>query len=179
VEKMGKSLDNWIAISEPADEQFGKLMSIPDSAVGTYARLCTALHPRDVAALEAEVAAGGPAANRAKRRMAREVVTLYHGADAAREAEERFDAVFKRGELPGDVPETPLPEGDPIHLPAVLVTAGLAVSSSAARRDIDAGAVRVDGAQVRAGEYDLPRDNLVGRVLAVGKRRMTRLVDAR
>src|SRR6266568_4427336 len=78
VEKIGKSLDNYIAIDEPAAEQFGKLMSVPDSVVGTYARLCTALHPREVDALEADVAAGGGAANRAKRRMAQEVVALYH-----------------------------------------------------------------------------------------------------
>src|SRR6185437_2520693 len=80
VEKMGKSLGNYIAIDEPAAEQFGKLMSVPDSVVGMYARLCTALHPSEVDALEADVAAGGTRANEAKRRMAREVVTLYHGS---------------------------------------------------------------------------------------------------
>jgi tyrosyl-tRNA synthetase len=177
VEKMGKSLDNWIAISEPANEQFGKLMSIPDAVVGTYARLGTALHPREVAALEADVAGGGAAANQAKRRVAREIVTLYHGAEAARAAEARFDAVFKRGEVATDAPEQPLPEGDPLHLPAVLVGAGLAASTSAARRDIDAGAVRIDGAVVPARAYDLPRAELAGRVLASGKRRVARLVD--
>ena len=113
VEKMGKSLGNWIAITEPAGEQFGKLMSIPDGIVGLYARLCTTLHPREVEALEAEVAAGGAAANRAKRRVAREIVALYHGAAAAAEAEARFDAVFRRGEVPTDVPEHVLPAGRP------------------------------------------------------------------
>ena len=67
VEKMGKSLNNYVAIDEPAAEQFGKLMSIPDAVVGMYARLCTALHPRELDGLEADVAAGGGAANRAKR----------------------------------------------------------------------------------------------------------------
>jgi tyrosyl-tRNA synthetase len=178
VEKMGKSLGNYIAINEPAPEQFGKLMSIPDEVVGTYARLCTALHPREVEALEADVAAGGAAANRAKRHVAREVVALYHGPKAAEQAEERFDAIFKRHELPADVPERPLPEGDPVHLPAALVAAGLAASNSAARRDIDAGAVRIDGEPVPAGQYDVPRAALAGRVLASGKRRAARLVDA-
>lgn len=177
VEKMGKSLGNYIAISEPAAEQFGKLMSVPDPVVGLYARLCTALHPRDVDQLEADVAAGGVAANTAKRRMAREVVTLYHGAEEAQAAEDRFDAVHKRREVPQDVPEYPLPGSDPVHLPAVLVAAGLAASSSAARRDIDAGAVRIDGDQVAARSYDLPRAVLVGRVLASGKRRAARLVE--
>lgn len=177
VEKMGKSLGNFIGISEAPDQQFGKLMSIPDTVVGTYARLTTALHPREVDALEADVAAGGSAANQAKRRVAREVVALYHGPEAARGAEERFDAVFKRRELPQDVPAHELPAGDPVHLPAVLAGAGLVGSTSAARREIDAGAVRIDGEPVPARRYDLARDGLVGRVLAVGKRRAVRLVD--
>lgn len=177
VEKMGKSLNNYVAISEPAPEQFGKLMSIPDSVVGLYARLCTALHPREVDALEADVSAGGGAANQAKRRMAREVVALYHGAAEAQAAEQRFDAVFKRGEIPTDVPEHELPPGDPVHLPALLVAAGLAGSSSAARRDIDSGAVRIDGTPVAAKRYDVGRAELAGTVLASGKRRAVRLVE--
>ena len=152
-------------------------MSIPDGVVGMYARLCTALHPREVDALEADVAAGGAAANRAKRRMAREVVALYHGADAAQAAEERFDAVFRRGEIPQDVPEHALPAGDPIHLPAALVAAGLAASTSAARRDIDAGAVKIDGTPVPGRTYDLPRAALAGHVVSSGKRRAARFVD--
>jgi tyrosyl-tRNA synthetase len=176
VEKMGKSLGNYIAITEPPGEQFGKLMSIPDNVVGTYARLCTALHPREVDALEAQVAQGGTAANAAKRAMARAVVTLYHGADAAQAAEERFNAIFQRGEVPDDVPEVRLPDGDPVHLPAVLVAAGLAQSTSAARRDIDGGAVRVDGTPVPAKQYDMARADLAGRVVAAGKRRAARLI---
>jgi tyrosyl-tRNA synthetase len=176
VEKMGKSLNNYVAITEPASEQFGKLMSIPDSVVGMYARLATDLHPREVEALEEQVRAGGTAANRAKRAVARAVVALYHGADAARAAEERFDAIHKRHEVPEDAPEFDLPGGDPVHLPALLVAAGLASSTSAARRDIDGGAVRVDGVAVPARNYDLPRSALAGRVLAAGKRRAVRLV---
>jgi tyrosyl-tRNA synthetase len=176
IEKMGKSLGNYIAIGEPAAEQFGKLMSVPDSVVETYARLATALHPREVDALAAQVADGGTAANQAKRRMAREVVTLYHGADEAATAEERFDAIHKRREVPLDAPEYVLPDGDPLHLPALLVAAGLAASSSAARREIDAGAVRIDGVPVAAKQYDVPRAELIGRVLASGKRRVAQLV---
>jgi tyrosyl-tRNA synthetase len=178
VEKMGKSLDNYIAITEPAAEQFGKLMSVPDSVVGLYARLCTGLHPREVDALEAEVGRGGSAANQAKRQMARAVVALYHGAEEARAAEERFDAVFRRHEIPDDVAVHDVPPGDPVHLPALLVATGLASSASAARRDIDAGAVRVDGEPVPAGEYDQPRAAVLDRTLAVGKRRVVRLTGA-
>ena len=175
VEKMGKSLGNYIAIAEPAAEQFGKLMSIPDTVIGTYARLCTALHPREVDALEADAAAGGAAANRAKRTMARAVVALYHGDEAAAEAESRFDAVFKRHEVPQDVPEHPLPDGDPVHLPALLVASKLAASTSQARRDIDSGAIRIGGEQVPPRSYDVPRDRLAGAVLASGKRKLVRL----
>jgi tyrosyl-tRNA synthetase len=178
VEKMGKSLGNWIAIDDPAPEQFGKLMSIPDGVVGLYAQLCTALHPREVDALAADVAAGGAAANRAKRRMAREVVALYHGAEAAEAAEDRFDRVFRDNQVQQDAPVHPLPDGDPVHLPAALVAAGLAASTSAARRDIDAGAVRVDGAPVAARSYDLARADLAGRVVSSGKRRVVRFADA-
>ena len=177
VEKMGKSLGNYVAIAEPAAEQFGKLMSIPDQVVGMYARLCTALHPRAVDDLEAEVAGGGMAANRAKRAVAGAVVALYHGPDAAAEAERRFDAVFKRGEAPTDAPDLVLPDADPVHLPAVLVSGGLASSNSAARRDIDAGGIKLDGEPVAARAYDHPRGQLLGRLLTSGKRRAARLVD--
>lgn len=175
VEKMGKSLNNWVAIDEPPEEQFGKLMSIPDSVVGRYARLCTAMHPRDVDALEADVAAGGAGANAAKRRVAGEIVTLYHGADAARAAEARFDMLFRRREVPRDVAEHTLPAGELVHLPAVLVDAGLAQSRSAARRFVDEGAVRLDGVALSPGSYDVARDKLAGRVLQRGRRAAVRL----
>jgi tyrosyl-tRNA synthetase len=163
------------ARDDPADEQFGKLMSIPDTLVGMYARLCTAMHPREVDQIERQVAAGGTEANAAKRRVAREIVALYHGADEATAAEQRFDAVFKYGALPADVLEHALPAGDSVHLPAVLTAAGLAESSSAARRLIDQGAVRVDGKPVQVGEYDLPAAALADSVVTVGKRRAIRL----
>jgi tyrosyl-tRNA synthetase len=178
VEKMGKSLDNFIAIDDPPGEQFGKLMSIPDSVVVQYATLCTDLHPREVTDIAAAVQAGGARAGEAKRRMAHAVVTLYHGAAAAKQAEAAFDATFRDHAVPQDVPEHRLESGaDPVHLPAVLVSAGLAASTSAARRLVDSGGVRLDGARV-AG-YDLPRTELVGRVLAVGKRQAVRVVETR
>ena len=175
VQKMSKSLGNYVAIGEAPEEQFGKLMSIPDALVGRYARLCTALHPREVADLEAAAAGGGPAANAAKRQVAREVVALYHGADAATAAEAHFDTVFKRREVPDDLPTFALPAGDPLHVPALLVGAGLAGSTSEARRHVRDGAVRLDGAPLPDAELDLPRDRLAGAVLAVGRRRMVRL----
>ena len=177
VQKMSKSLNNYVAIAEPATEQFGKLMSIPDGAVAEYLRLCTDLSPVEASGLIADAAAGGPAANAVKRRMAREVVALYHGASAAADAEDRFNAVFRHRELPPDLPGFALPDADPVHLPALLVELGFAPSTTAARRLVDDGAVRLDGERVTARGYDLPRSELVGRVLAAGRRRMTRLTD--
>ncbi len=175
VEKMGKSLNNFIAIDAPPAEQFGALMSVPDSAVVIYARLCTDLHPRGVAALDAAVQAGGAQAGQAKRAMASAVVTLYHGQAAARAAEQRFDEVFRDRLVPSDVADYVLPAGDPVHLPAVLVGAALAASNSAARRLVDSAAVRLDGAAVTA--YDYPRAELIDAVLSVGRRKAVRLTS--
>jgi tyrosyl-tRNA synthetase len=129
-----------------------------------------------VADIAAAVQAGGARAGEAKRRMARGVVTLYHGAAAARQAEAAFDATFREHAVPQDVREHRLEgSGDPVHLPTVLVSAGLAASTSAARRLVDSGGVRLDGARVVG--YDLPRTEVVGRVLAVGKRQAVRVVE--
>jgi tyrosyl-tRNA synthetase len=178
VEKMGKSLDNYVAIAEPAAEQFGKLMRIPDSVVELYATLCTALHPDEVAALGHQVAEGGASANQAKRQVARAIVTLYHGAAAAAAAEARFNAIFRDRQLPTDAPDFAADLAGTVHLPALLTAAGLVGSSSEARRLIDAGGVRVDGTAVPARQYDLPGTELADRLLAVGKRKVVRVTQA-
>ncbi|MDQ1721662.1 MAG: tyrosyl-tRNA synthetase [Pseudonocardiales bacterium] len=177
VEKMGKSLNNFVAITEPAAEQFGKLMRIPDLAVQSYASLAAALHPDEVSRLGAEVAAGGMRANQAKRRVAREIVSRYHGEQVAAAAEERFNAIFRDHQLPADAPafSTRLP--DPVQLPALLTAAGLTDSTSAARRLIDAGAVKIDGVPVARGSYELPAAELADRLLAVGKRKVVRVTS--
>ncbi len=176
VEKMGKSLDNFVAIAEPAAEQFGKLMRIPDSVVPLYAALCTAMHPDEVAAIERQVAEGGVAANQAKRQVARAVVALYHGPEEAAAAEERFNAIFRDRQLPTDAQSFAADLAGTVHLPGLLAAAGLAASSSAARRLIDAGGVRIDGTPVPAGGYDLPGTELADRLVAVGKRKVVRVV---
>ncbi len=175
VQKMSKSLGNFVALDEPAAEQFGKLMSIPDGLVPRYARLCTDLPAEQVAGLAEAAAGGGPAAGAAKRRVAREVVALYHGADEAAAAERHFDTVFAQRAVPADVPSHALAEGDPVHLPALLAELGFAKSRGAARRALGEGAVRVDGEPVPADRLDVARTELAGRVLSVGKRQMVRL----
>jgi tyrosyl-tRNA synthetase len=176
VQKMSKSLGNYVSLTEPPEEQFGKLMSIPDALVPRYALLCTDMLPEEVAAVAQTVAEGGKFAGDAKRLVARRIVELYHGREAAFAAEEHFDERFKRREVPTDVPEHLLDAEDPVHLPLVLVATGLAASRGEARRLIDDGAVRLDGVQVPPRSYDLVRAELVGRVLQRGKRLAVRLL---
>ena len=176
VAKMSKSLGNYVAVTESAAQQFGQLMSLPDRLVGRYALLAAALPGDQVDRLAGAAAEGGPGAGSAKRAMARAVVTLYHGAEAAVAAEHRFDALFREHALPADVAEHRLPAQDPVHLPALLVAAGLVASRSEGRRRLQTGAVRLDGAPLCPSRLDVDRAELAGRVLAVGRRRLVRLV---
>jgi tyrosyl-tRNA synthetase len=161
-EKMSKSTGNYVGIDEPPDEQFGKVMSIPDDALGQWWRLC----------LDREAPASDPMES--KLALARGIVDLYHGAQAADEAEAHFTRVVREGQAPAEVPDHPLPDGDPLHLPAVLADA-FGVSTSEARRLIAQGGVRVDGQAIE--ELDVPRSTLSGAVVQAGKRRFARFVD--
>lgn len=181
VRKMSKSLENHVGLTEPPEEQFGKVMSIPDDVMATWFRLCTDLEPSELDAIEARLADGSLRPDLAKRRLAAEVVALYHGADAAREAEARFDRVFKERDLPQDVPVIEIPpgierdEGDTIWLPRLLQAVGMASSNSEARRLIEQSGVRLDGELVEDPEAEFRRQELQGKVLQVGRRRFARL----
>jgi len=177
VHKMSQSLGNYVGIRERPEEMFGKLMSIPDALVGQYGRLAAGLDDAGIREVEEVVAAGGPAAGRAKRLVAGAVVALYHGDDAAVAAEAAFDKVFKAREVPDDVEEAAIPaaavDGERVYLPRVLADLGLASSGSDARRLIAGGGVRINGESV-AGE-DVSLEGLRGALLQVGKRRFIRL----
>jgi len=160
VEKMSKSVGNYVGIDEPPEEQFGKVMSIPDSALDQWWRLTLDRDPPGGDAMESKLA------------LARGIVELYHGADAARAAEEHFTRVVREGQAPEDVPDVALPNGDPVHLPALLVELGVP-STSEARRLIAQGAVRVNGQAI--SELDIPRATLEGALVQAGKRRFGRL----
>jgi tyrosyl-tRNA synthetase len=160
VEKMAKSVGNYVGIDEPPNEQFGKVMSIPDSALDQWWRLT----------LDRDPPAGSPMES--KLALARGIVELYHGADVAREAENHFTRVVREGQAPDEVPELSLPNGDPVHLPALLVELGVS-STSEARRLIAQGAVRVNGEAVT--ELDVARATLEGALVQAGKRRFARL----
>jgi len=176
LQKMSKSYGNYIGLTDEPADMFGKLMSIPDELMVKYYRLCTPLEVDEVDGIESGLAAGELHPNQVKRRLAREVVTLYHGGAAATEAEAAFDRVFKQHEIPADVPEVTLSLAEEVHLPAILKELGLVDSNGEGRRMIDQGAVKVDGEPVAAGSYDLRSDVLAGRVIQVGKRRYARLV---
>jgi tyrosyl-tRNA synthetase len=158
---MSASRGNYIGLREDPKEQFGKAMRIPDELLPQYYRLV----------MESD---DEPAGDRmeAKLELARFIVRRAHGEEAVRTAESHFTRVVREGRAPEEVPEAPLPAGDPVHLPALLHAHGLAASTSEARRLIGQGGVRLDGEQVT--ELDLPRDRLRGATLQAGKRRFVR-----
>jgi tyrosyl-tRNA synthetase len=158
--KMSKSRGNYIGITEPPEEMFGKVMSIPDTALEQWwSMLAGGLHPDDPMEWKLE--------------LARRITARWHGDEGAKEGEAHFTRVVRRHEAPEDVPELPLPEGDPVHLPALLVDGLGVASTSEARRLIQQGGVKLNGEP--AAGVDLPRAALTGALLQVGKRKFARL----
>ncbi|MFP4074725.1 MAG: tyrosine--tRNA ligase [Actinomycetota bacterium] len=173
-QKMSQSIGNYIGVEDEPSEMFGKTMSIPDEAMGEWFRLAADYDEDAAAKLEAGLESGELHPNEAKRHLARSVVTLYWGEEAASEAERAFDRVFKQGGTPDDLEKFRLPAGDAISLPG-LIRDAFDVSGNEARRLISQGAVRVDDEVVSDQEFD--RHNLAGKVLRVGKRRFVQLTD--
>ncbi|MDP2182419.1 MAG: tyrosine--tRNA ligase [Actinomycetota bacterium] len=176
VQKMSKSYGNYIALTDSAEEMFGKIMSIPDELMLKYYRLCTAVAVDEVDAIEVGLESGALHPNATKRRLAREVVSLYRSAEAAEAAEGAFDRVFKQRELPADVPEIRVSLAKEMHLPALLNELGLVASNGEGRRMIDQGGVKIDGVPVVSGTYDVAEETLSGKVVQVGKRRFARVL---
>jgi tyrosyl-tRNA synthetase len=160
--KMSGSKGNYIGLTEPPDEQFGKTMRIPDDMLEQWWTLI-AEHP---------VPDVDPMA--AKLELARLIVRRSHGENAARAAETHFTRVVREGGAPEDVPEVVLGAEDPVHLPAVIASA-FGLSTSEARRMIGQGGVKLDGVVV--AELDVPREEALGKLLQAGKRRFARLAQ--
>jgi tyrosyl-tRNA synthetase len=163
-QKMSKSLGNYVGVTEPPEDVFGKLMRVPDDAMPTYYELLLddALDP----ALPARDS---------KRAMARALTARLHGREAAVAAEERFDALHVRRELPDEVEEFDFSAANgTVHLPALLEQA-FGVSRSEGRRLIAQAGVKVDGEPLAESRLDLSAEELDGAVLQVGKRRIKRL----
>jgi tyrosyl-tRNA synthetase len=166
VQKMSKSLGNYVGVDDPAEEMYGKLMRIPDRVMPTYYELLLdeppdpVLTPRD-----------------AKRALARTLTARFHGGDAALAAEERFDTVHVRRELPDELEEHAF-EGDggpgTVHLPALLADA-FGITRSEGRRLLAQDGVRLDGQIISEEQLDLPAEDLDGAVIQLGKRRFKRL----
>ncbi|MDR7415403.1 MAG: tyrosine--tRNA ligase [Armatimonadota bacterium] len=177
VEKMSKSLGNYIGIAEPPQEMYGKVMSLPDALMPTYFALCTELPEEEIRTLVEGLERGAVHPRDAKRRLAREIVRLWHGEEEARDAEEAFDRVFARKELPEQIPEVSLRGSELVEgrMPIVqlVVRAGLASSRSEARRLVLQGGVRVDG--TRLDDPEARVEVREGMVLRVGKRRFARI----
>jgi tyrosyl-tRNA synthetase len=164
-EKMSSSLGNNIPLTAPPEEMFGRTMRLPDSLLPEWYRLVWERElPADADPLEAKLA------------LARFIVSRSHGEEAAQRAEDHFTRVVREGQAPEEVPEAPLPEGDPVHLPAVLVDLLGVGSTSEARRLISQGGVKVDGEVV--SDLDLPRSRLAGALIQAGKRRFVRFGPA-
>jgi tyrosyl-tRNA synthetase len=173
VNKMSKSLGNYIGISESADDIFGKVLSVSDELMFRYYELLSDLSMDEIASLKADMEAGKIHPKAVKVRLARELVTRFHDADAADAAERNFEKVFARHQLPDEIPEQMVSvEGETIWLPRLLVEAGMVKSTSDGRRMIKQNAVSVDGAKVKEVNTDIPARGSV--LLQVGKRRFCR-----
>jgi tyrosyl-tRNA synthetase len=160
VERMSKSRGNYVGVTEPPEEQFGKLMSIPDAATADFYRLTLEEEPPEREPMEA------------KLELARRLVTRYHGDEAAAAAEEHFTRVVREGQAPEEVPEALLPADETAHVPA-LIRDVFGLSTSEARRLIAQGGVKLNGETLR--DFDLPRTALEDGLLQVGKRQFVRL----
>jgi tyrosyl-tRNA synthetase len=174
--KMSKTAGNTIGVGEPPSEIFGKAMSLRDELMEKYFRLVTDVHPDDVDAIATGLADGTLHPGRTKRRLAREIVSLYHSPERATEAERRFDTQFTERGVPEDVPEVALGAGAAWFLPSLLQHAGLVSSGGEARRMVNQKAVRLDGEPLSDPTEEISAERLQGRVLQVGKRKFVRLV---
>ncbi len=179
VNKMSKSLGNYIGISEAPSEIYGKLMSIPDELMPTYFELATDLPLSEIEQFMKDLEADRVHPRDLKRKLAREIVTLYHGWQEAKGAEEEFDRVFRQGELPDDIPSFRLEAEDykegKVWIVKLLERTGLVQSRGEARRLITSGAVRIDN--VKKTDPDLELKPQVGMVVQIGKRRFASLED--
>jgi tyrosyl-tRNA synthetase len=148
VQKMSKSLGNYVGITEPPPQMFGKLMSLSDDVMRAYYPLVSGLSPAEVAAVEAALQDGRLHPMEAKKRLASAVVARFHGEPAARAAEEAFARQFQAREVPAEVPRVPLPAGVELRLFEVVLRAELAGSASEAKRLIQQGGIRFDEQKV-------------------------------
>ncbi|MFA7253326.1 MAG: tyrosine--tRNA ligase [Patescibacteria group bacterium] len=170
-EKMSKSLDNYIGLTEDAKSMFGKVMSIPDTLIDSYFQLATRLSDSEIKKVRTQIQAGANPRD-AKMRLAYEIVKLYHLEKEAKEVQEEFINVFSKKELPADIPEVKIPRGN-YELPLLLQNIGAAESASEAKRLAEQGAVRIDEAKI--SDWKAPIAINDGMLVQVGKRKIYRI----
>ncbi len=168
--KMSKSLGNHIPLMATPQDMYGKVMSVPDRAMGKFFRLVTRWTPPEIDELEKGLAEGRLHPRDVKMKLAREIVSIYHSAEAAAQAEAEFIRVFQQGDLPEDMPEYRLQPGQSVL--EVMLAGGLVSSKSEGRRMLDQNGVRLDGETLNDPNLPFPRPG----VLQVGKRRYLRVL---
>src|SRR5579862_5395140 len=173
VRKMSKSLGNYIGIDEPADQIFGKIMSISDETMWLYFELISFRSLQEIQQLRDDVA-NGMNPRDVKFLLAEEVVSRFHGKAAGPEAKEQFVAQFQKGQLPDEMPEIAVEVGTGMLIAHIAKAAGLVSSSSEANRLIEGGGVRVDGEKVPDKNFLLPANKTI--ILQVGKRKFARVI---
>jgi len=177
VKKMSKSLGNYIGVNEPPKEMFGKIMSIPDELMWRYFSLVLCRTESEVAALRKEMETGTRHPRDVKDELARDVVATFYGKDAAKAASEEFSRVFSEHKLPDEIPIVNVPAADlkngKMRIIALLVSAGLAESNSAARRLVQQGAVKIEGQKIMGVDTEIPVVD--GNILQAGKRGIVRI----
>jgi len=169
VQRMSKSMGNIVPINTGAEDMYGKLMSIPDFAMGKYMRLATRWSPHDIEALEKDVESGNLHPRDAKMKIAHEITSVFYSEEDAVKAEEVFVKTFQYKEVPDEMPEYNLKKGQTIM--DVILEAKMASSKSEARRLFDQKGVRIDGETVERGDVPFPHPG----VLQVGKRKFLRV----
>jgi tyrosyl-tRNA synthetase len=179
-EKMSKSLGNHVGITEPPDQQFGKLMGIPDEVMPQYFELATGWGPDRVTETIAELERAEPADRaRLKRELARTVVDLYHGEGAGAAAESEFDRVFKEHAAPTEVAEYVIPSEElrdgRIEIARLLTLAGLAASNREGRRKIQEGGVYLEDERIIDPSLEVAPAEVDGRLLRLGRRSWVRI----
>lgn len=168
-QRMSKSTGNIVPINTGAEDMYGKLMSIPDFAMGKYMRLATRWSPHEIESLERDVASSAIHPRDAKMRMAREITSVFYGDSDAQKAEETFVKTFQHKEVPDEMPEYDLKNGQTVL--DVILEANMAASKSEARRLFDQKGVRLDGETIERGDVAFPHPG----VLQVGKRKFLRV----
>jgi tyrosyl-tRNA synthetase len=174
VNKMSKSLGNYIGITESADNIYGKVLSVSDDLMFRYFALLSDLSNKEIDDLKDKVETGVLHPKEVKKQLARELTARFHSADAAKAAEESFEKVFQKGGVPDDLPEMRCAATGPIALPQLLLDADLVKSTSEARRMIKQSAVSIDGEKVTDMKMEIqPQGEML---IKVGKRRFSKVI---